>query len=42
MTGIDLDAVAEIDELVQREKQLFGPVARFDREVGPRRVADEE
>ena len=42
MPGIDLDAVAELDEPAERVEEPLGALARLDREVGPRRVADEE
>ena len=42
MAGVDLDAVAELDEPAQRVEETLGALARLDREVGPRGVADEE
>ncbi len=42
MAGKHLDAVAEIDEPAQAVEQPLGAGHRLDREVGPRRVADEE
>ncbi len=39
---VDLDAVAEVDEPVQRVEEIFGAVVSLHREVGPRGVADEE
>ena len=42
MAGVDLDAVAELDEPAQRVKETLGAFARLDREVGSRSVADEE
>src|SRR5438477_2355436 len=42
VAGIHLDAVAELGEPVQRTEEILGSVVRFDREVGPGRVTDEE
>ena len=40
--GIDLDAVAELEQPAQRVEEALGALARLDREVGPGGVADEE
>ena len=42
MAGEDLDAVRELEQPVKRVEQAFGALLRSDREVGSRRVADEE
>ena len=42
MAGIDLDAVAELDEPAQRVEEPLGALARLDREVRPRGVSDEQ
>jgi len=42
VAGVDLDAVAELDEAAQRVEEAFGPLARLDRQVRPGGVADEE
>jgi hypothetical protein len=42
VAGVHLDAVAELDEAVQRVEEPLGARRRLDREVGARRVADEE
>ena len=39
---VDLDAVAEVDELMQRVEEIFGAVTSLHREVGPCGVANEE
>jgi hypothetical protein len=39
---VHLDTVAEVDEPVQGAEELLGALRRLDREIGPRRVADEE
>ena len=39
---VDLDAVSELDEPAQRVEEALRALARLDREVGPRGVADEE
>ena len=42
VTRVHLDAVAELDEPAERVEEALGALARLDREVGPRGVADEE
>ena len=42
MTGIHLDVVTELGERVERVEQRLGARLRFDREIGPCGVADEE
>ena len=42
MTGAHAHAVAERREPLQRAEEIFGALARGDREVGPRRGPDEQ
>ena len=42
VAGIDLDAVAELDEAAERVEEPLGALARLDREIRPGGVADEE
>ena len=42
VAGVHLDAVPELDEPAKGVEEPLGALARFDREVGPRGVADEE
>ena len=42
MAGIDLDAVAELDQAAKRVEEALGALARLDREVRSGRVPDEE
>ena len=42
MTGKHLDAVGELEQAAQRVEEPLRALLRTDREVGPRRVADEE
>ena len=42
MAGIDLRLVGELGQPLQRGEEILGAFARLDREVGPRRVADQE
>ena len=42
VTGVDLDAVAECRQPLERFEQVAGAFARGHREVGARRIADEQ
>ena len=42
VTGVDLDAVGQLREPAQRVEEPLRALARLDREVGARGVADEE
>ena len=42
MAGEDLDAVAELEQQPQRVEETLGSLLRADRQIGTRRVADEE
>ena len=40
--GKDLDAVRQLEQPPQREEEVLGSLLRADREIGARRIADEE
>ena len=42
MAGVDLDAVPEIEQAVQRVEKPLGALRRVDSEIGASGVADEE
>ena len=42
MAGVDLGALGELDQPLQRAVEAFSPLERVDREVGTGRVADQQ
>jgi len=42
VAGVDLGRIRQLEQTLQRVVQARGPFTRLDREVGPRRVADQQ